>query len=505
MKKFSLAARSVTFAAIAGLSLGLSAPVSLAAPEVAIQAQAAGNINFDTRGSLTIHKRNLAPQDQPGAAATGVAMDNVNGQPLGGVTFEIRKLDLDLSDPADWARIPASTADVNTVGFDQDFEAKTAVTAEGTGIAAFDDLDLGVYVVTETAAPAGVVRAAPFIVTLPMSNPDGNGWNYNVHAYPKNSTLEAVKEVSDADQQLGQNITYTLRTPIPTLRGDQSVNKYIIRDDYDQDKLTLQPGTIALSIGDNQVPRTHYDVSFDPNEGLLTITFNDFTMLNNPDNQGLQVVTTFEAEVTASGTIVNKGEVVVNNPDTDEDVTTPTNEVVTYYGNVRVIKRSAGENLPLSGAKFNLYRANQAGECVDAELNETTQVTVGEGDAATTEWVTGDNGEVTIRGLHATDFEDNAGGVNKAFCLKEIEAPAGFSTPQGQEAVTRFQVASPERGENGAPSQTIITTDVEVENVKQDTPNLPMTGGIGVGILAAFGAAIVAAGAWFARRNSANA
>lgn len=44
----------------------------------------------------------------------------------------------------------------------------------------------------------------------------------------------------------------------------------------------------------------------------------------------------------------------------------------------------------------------------------------------------------------------------------------------------------------------------EIENIKQGTPNLPMTGGMGVGILAAIGAAIVAAGAWFARRTARN-
>ena len=49
-----------------------------------------------------------------------------------------------------------------------------------------------------------------------------------------------------------------------------------------------------------------------------------------------------------------------------------------------------------------------------------------------------------------------------------------------------------------------ITLVSEIDNVKQDTPNLPMTGGAGVGILAAIGAAIVAAGAWFARRTARN-
>ncbi|CAB0578307.1 fimbrial protein [Corynebacterium diphtheriae] len=45
----------------------------------------------------------------------------------------------------------------------------------------------------------------------------------------------------------------------------------------------------------------------------------------------------------------------------------------------------------------------------------------------------------------------------------------------------------------------------KIKNLRQDTPNLPLTGGAGVGILAAIGAAIIGAGVWFARRNSAEA
>lgn len=54
----------------------------------------------------------------------------------------------------------------------------------------------------------------------------------------------------------------------------------------------------------------------------------------------------------------------------------------------------------------------------------------------------------------------------------------------------------------GAPLKTV---EVEIKNVRQETPELPLTGGAGVGILAAIGAAIIGAGAWFARRNSAEA
>lgn len=58
MNKFSRTARSVTFAAIVGLSLGVSAPGAFAQDErPQVVAQASGNIDFTKEGSIHIHKR----------------------------------------------------------------------------------------------------------------------------------------------------------------------------------------------------------------------------------------------------------------------------------------------------------------------------------------------------------------------------------------------------------------------------------------------------------------
>lgn len=67
MNKFSRTARSVTFAAIVGLSMGVSAPAAIA-QDTAVN-QAAGNsplVNKDAKGSLTIHKfGNPTSEGQP--------------------------------------------------------------------------------------------------------------------------------------------------------------------------------------------------------------------------------------------------------------------------------------------------------------------------------------------------------------------------------------------------------------------------------------------------------
>lgn len=64
-------------------------------------------------------------------------------------------------------------------------EAKT----DKDGIAKFNNLALGFYVVVETTTPDKVTTPVePFIVSVPMTTKDGDNWLYDVHVYPKNKT-----------------------------------------------------------------------------------------------------------------------------------------------------------------------------------------------------------------------------------------------------------------------------------------------------------------------------
>ncbi|MBT1018824.1 SpaH/EbpB family LPXTG-anchored major pilin, partial [Canibacter sp. lx-72] len=128
------------------------------------------------------------------------AQDNLKtpaGDAIAGVEFKIQKLNLDLTKNTDWMTLATLTPD----------DAKNRVagpeatqTTDPNGEATFSDLDIGAYLVTETQAPAGVVKkAAPFIVTIP--HPNGNNtWNYNVHVYPKNTvSAKPTKTLDDTN------------------------------------------------------------------------------------------------------------------------------------------------------------------------------------------------------------------------------------------------------------------------------------------------------------------
>ena len=513
MNKFSLTARSVTFAAIAGLSLGLGAPAAIAAPQVSILAQsvppppaapaapaaAAGNINPATRGSLTIHKRDLG-DDALGNPAPGTALDgDVPGNALNGVTFRIQKVNINVTDPAEWANMPQTVEAATNLGIDGSFQAQEQVTA-GEGVATFTNLPVGVYIVSETEAPAGVVRGADFVVSVPMVNEAGDAWNYDVHAYPKNTTVETSKEVVDADKNVGQELTYYVNTPVPALQDGQNITRYVIGDDYDETKVTPRLDGIVLQVGDATIAPENYNITND--NGKITITFTNPGVLNQ--YAGQTVRTTIPAQIIASGEIVNDATVIVNNPNGGPNVELKTNEVKTYLGKVRVTKTDGGnDDRPLSGAQFALYRAGENQNCADVNYADTdARVNVG----GNTLWTTGENGTLVIDGLHVTNIENNNVEIAKGYCLYEVAAPAGYALPADNQRYHAFTLHNTENLTAALEGEgQEIRYDVESENVKQDTPNLPMTGGIGVGILAAIGAAIVAAGAWFARRNSAKA
>ncbi|OWO10384.1 hypothetical protein [Corynebacterium diphtheriae] len=101
MNKFSRTARSVTFAAIVGLSLGVSAPGAFAetAGEIANRATKGQSTITQETGTFTVHKRaNQDPSNEK--KPTGEVVPDAPGIPLKDATFtlyEITKNDVKLT------------------------------------------------------------------------------------------------------------------------------------------------------------------------------------------------------------------------------------------------------------------------------------------------------------------------------------------------------------------------------------------------------------------------
>ena len=487
MKKNSLTIRSVTFAAIAGLSLGIAAPGSIAVAQDSPAAEAQvqkGNIDFSKKGSLTLFKKKGAESSD---AATGKEMQNVPGEALNGVTFKITKLNFDLQN-GDWTKFPKTAADVK----DTDKTTTTyEKTTSGQGEAKFSDLPLGIYLVEETNAPAGIVTGAPFIVSIPMVNEASDAWNYDVVAYPKNTETKTEKTVKDADKNIQDAYTYTINADAPTWGEGKELTAFRFEDQLDQ-RLDFQEVT-EVKAGNTVLQAGDYTVNNPAENGnklVVKLTEQGLAKVKSGDKMSL----TFDVkrkEVGDTTKLKNQADVIFNNPNTGNEVKNKTNEVVTYHGKLKVVKKDGKETgKVLEGAEFELYQCTSA-----ADLG--SQITID----GVNKWTTGADGTFTIDGLHVTDFEDNKEApATKKFCLKETKAPAGYAELKDPIEIdfTRENIASTADGSD------TVTLKKDIENVKQDTPNLPMTGGMGVGILAAIGAAIVAAGAWFARRGAKN-
>lgn len=170
-------------------------------------------------GSITIHKYDFTGS---GNTANGNPEQGVpqGATALGGVTFHVYKVqneawlkayysgegtvegkDLSKIDPRDYYK--SIDYENDTVTFKTGVTAvdkNSKVTAADTGLATFDDLEYGLYLVVETKAPKKVTqRTEPFLVSVPMTRTvdytkdskvsEANAdWLYDVHVYPKNST-----------------------------------------------------------------------------------------------------------------------------------------------------------------------------------------------------------------------------------------------------------------------------------------------------------------------------
>ncbi|WP_019175973.1 SpaH/EbpB family LPXTG-anchored major pilin [Brevibacterium ravenspurgense] len=480
MTTFSKAVCAASVAAVLGLSMGVSAPAVLAEPAVA-QVQK-GNIDFSKKGSLTLYKKKGAESDTP---ATGKEMQNVPGEALNGVTFKITKLNFDL-EKGDWTKFPKTAADVK----DSDKTTTTyEKTTSGQGEAKFSNLPLGIYLVEETKTPDGIVAGAPFIVSVPMVNEASDAWNYDVIAYPKNSETKTEKTVKDADKHIQDAYTYTIKADAPTWGEGKSLTAFRFEDQLDKrldfQKVTeVKAGNTVLQTGDYNVNNP----AENGNKLVVTLTEQGLAKVKSGDKLSL----TFETKRKTVGDtteLKNQADVIFNNPNTGNEVKNKTNEVVTYHGKLKVVKKDGEETgKVLEGAKFKLY------QCTSAD-NLGGQITID----GVSEWTTGADGTFSIDGLHVTDFEDNKEvTATKKFCLEETVAPAGYAKLDKPIEIdfTRADIAKTGEGDDA------VTLVREIDNIKQDTPNLPMTGGAGVGLLGALGALIAAAGVWFARRNA---
>lgn len=173
---------------LVGLLMGLLMILSVMAPATAMAVVLPPSLSTarPDKGDLIINKVQYNTPGAPVIENDGLEIELPDGvTPLDGVTFEIYKV-------ADDAEMP-----VNVDGLSP---YKTEVTANG-GVARFNNLPAGRYYVKEAGLPSGVVETSPpFLVDVPMMNPNGREWNTEVYVYPKNQLILGSVELEKLDE-----------------------------------------------------------------------------------------------------------------------------------------------------------------------------------------------------------------------------------------------------------------------------------------------------------------
>ena len=504
------------FAVAAGaLALPAATSATQAAPAfglAATQERAPSLVDLDTTktGSITIHKL-VKDANNGTTAGNGLEDATATGTALAGATFTVEKLtSVDLTTQAGWEKLAGYNGNVDTAKA-AGFEKKGEKTTGADGLATFDSLPLGAYVVTETVTPAGYVGSKPFIITVPMTHPnDLNKWVYDVHAYPKNSKAGVDKTVKDdTTPAIGSEISYTIKSDVPDV---QALDYYDVVDQYDA-RVELPEAKVALKLINGKtgevalVKDTDYKlISAAAANGKTKFWTAEFTAAgrqklveNRKDNDTkvqMDLGGTVKDKVGTDGLFKNKAVLLPNDPGNGWTPGSgevpppdfPNSEVVSKFGKVKITKVSSVDaTAKLKGAQFEVYKCTPQStpaanfESVDATLDVQLSP------AGTTTYETDADGVVTIDGLRNNDWENNEA-VAEAdrgwYCLVETKAPEGFEL---QTRPIAFQVL--ESNSDADNQYTLATTVKDVP--KNGGFNLPLTGAAGVGVLIGAGALLV--------------
>ena len=502
------------FAVAAGaLALPAATSATQAAPAFGLAAtieRAPSLVDLDPlkTGSITIHK--LVKDDTNGTTeGNGLEDATATGTPLDGVTFTVERLTyVDLTTQDGWEQLAGYNGDV-AVAKNDGVDAAIEKTTAGGGLAVFDGLPVGAYVVTEIATPAGYVGSKPFIITVPMTHPtDLNKWVYDVHAYPKNSKAGIEKTVKDdTTPAIGSEISYTIKSDVPAA---ETLAYYDVVDQYDK-RVELPEANIALKLINGKtgevalVKDTDYKLkAADGTDGKTKFWTAEFTevgrkkLIDNRKDDTTKVQMdlsgTVKDKVEADGLFKNKAILLPNAPSngwTPESGTVPppdypNSEVVSKFGKVKITKVSSKDpTAKLSGAQFEVYKCTPQStpaanfESVDATLDKKLSP------AGKDTYETDANGEVTIDGLRNNDWENNEAVTDPGwYCLVETKAPDGFEL---QTRPIAFQVLQTNSTEDN--NYTLATTVKDVP--KNGGFHLPLTGAAGVGVLIGAGALLV--------------
>lgn len=541
--------------AVAGV-LSTAALTGTATPFVPLaHAQVALN-GIPQTANITVHKY-LGDAVGGEGDGTVVPTDDLSGvTPAVGVTFYAYKVDnIDLTKQEGWTAARDLSATTFYATGPSDLRSGTAPAGSGLtrveqsittgeeGSATFTNLPVGLYLIVEQANPIingqPTIPTAPFFVTAPMTSPNSESWNTDIHVYPKNqNATPPTKLITDpvptggnandlTGSAVGEQIGYTITAPVDQLPSGQHYTGFVVADklpaELDLDQLSsvvVKKGDVTLNAETDYDLATYQVGATDPKRWVLRVALKEDALTALGQNAGEAITVTFQAKVSSlpGTTLDNKAFVYPQDPgidtttnntwdpeDPDNNPNTPapgsqSTVARAIYGTVAVTK--TGENdAALAGAKFELHRCEADGTLVA----DSKPIQVKGASSWTTE---GDPAVINIDGVHLGNvttttgsdgaitgdtYEDIWSGKGTQFCLLETAAPDGYAKllapyllPElaGDESIT-----------------TLVNATAEIKNIKDNQGfNLPLTGGAGLwGLLGGGALLLLIAATYYAR------
>lgn len=469
-------------------------------------AQEKPTIDTTKTGSITVHKYDGAK----GQEGDGTELNDVSklGNPVKGIEFVVTRVQ-------DSDKDPKTATPLTTAG--EEYNMK--ITTDGNGLAAFNGLKQGVYLVEETLNPSTNGTVAPFLVSIPMINPNQSEWMYDIHVYPKNEIRDDKPTVDkdfedgsdDFTTQIGAKFKYVIKVDIPM--DIAQATKFEISDTLDT-KLTFHDENFKVLLAGNETKLVK-DVDYIVEKpttttgGKLSVKFTTSgyqkmaEVLPKDDNgvitglglKQLEIVYTASINETA---LAGAGSAEIpNNVDLSyinslgKDYTTevlPEDRPIVKTGSANLLKVDADNNtVVLEGAEFkifaseadaNAYVANDDPNADTAALNKTGE---------NKDWIitTDTNGTASFTGLaygnywivetKAPTYDDN--GIKKSYNL--LKAPLAITV-----------------------NQEMSEKKVTVQNEKRtDGFDLPLTGGMGTVIFSVIGISMMGGAALLLKKN----
>jgi len=469
-----------------------------------ISAQALAASTWDdtrTEGTLKINKTDQEGHSIAGAGYTIYKVADIvqNGS----------EMSYDTSAYPHGIAVSGSTIAADFDGISLDPYGSEKVT-DGVNSLLFESLPLGIYLVKETTTPAGVIASNDFIVSIPMTDPTGEGWVYDVFAEPKNTVFNGSVSktvISDTTEEsngvwtvnVGEEIEYQITVIMPSdfYDGDPAKD-YTQFDVYDipSTGLKIDVGSVRATVNGVEVAAGVAGTPTDPSDpnGFTVSLVKDGQTVNPLVEAGATVVITYKATVTAEGIgkdITNAAAIKYdyegsNGPGTEEP--DPEKPIPTLHTYSHAVLKVDGSNSSLSQAEFVVKLSNDK----YLRLNNTSDGWIEVDDQAeATVFVSGGNSPLTT--YTAEGYFAIAGVKGGTHQLIETKAPEGYTLLKAPVSVDFDDMTTGVQQSEG-----YTTTIVNVTGF-----TLPGTGGAGIIIYIAAGIALVAIGlVLYAKRRS---